>query len=222
MKKQLLIVLSIIISANVYSQYVTEPQNVDTNLSKEACWKKINEWVVNGFYRYNAVVDYEDKTSGWITVKGQYNPEIDGLTCTLHKQLIPCIEFLIDIKCAEKSCAIAFKELYYTFKFGPTSADDINNIATLESSTAEMMIIEHAGNLIKYNNELKSFVEDKANLLIDLKTKSNDPYLKEKERNNNLHLYKQQSIEFLVYAKAYNDMKLFAPHILREISMYLQ
>lgn len=222
MRKTFFIALSIIFSTIVYGQNVSETYSVNTNISKDACWNIINKWVVNGFYIYHTVVDYEDKGTGSIVVKGRYNPELEGMISTRYNQLIPCIEFMLEIKCGEKSCTIAFGELYCTFNTGTTTALDINNIAVLEASTAEMKTITRAGNRFTYNNELKQHVEDMALLLTDAQTKANDTTLKKKDRKINQKLYDQHSVEFLVYAKAYNDMKLFSTHVLREISVYLQ
>lgn len=222
MKKTFLIALSILFSTIVYGQNVSETYKVNTNISKDACWNKINEWEVYGFFRYHTVVDYEDKGSGWIVVKGRYNPEIDEMISTRYNQLVPCIEFVLEIKCGEKTCTISFRELYYTFNTGTTTALDINNIAVLEASTAEMKTINRAGNRFTYNNELKRYVEDMALLVTDAQTKANDRTFKKKDRKYNQKLYDVRSVEFRIYAKAYNDMKLFAPHILREISVYLQ
>ena len=222
MKKPFLLALSILFSTISYCQDVSEPHKFDTNISKDACWNKINKWVVDGFYRYQAKVYREDKESGWIVVEGQYIPEMDGTISTQYNMQVPNIDFTLEIKCEEKSYTIAIRELYFSFNTGPVSAFDINNIAVVEASTAELKALTRAGAILIYNNELKQNVQEIALLLNDAQIKANDLSLKRKDRKYYQNLYDQHSAEFRVYAKAYNDMKLFAAHIQREISVYLQ
>lgn len=214
--------MSVFLSTVTYAQYMGDQHKINTSLTKDICWNKINEWVVDGFHRYHTVVDYEDKDFGWIVVKGRYNPELDGMISTLYNQLTPIIEFVLEFKCGDKSCTIVFREFYYTFNLGKTIVVDINNVEIIKSSTAELKAINRAGGQFAYNNELKQDLGEKALLLTDIQTKANDRTLKKKGRKLNQKLYDLHSVEFRVLAKAYNDMKLFAPHILREISVYLQ
>jgi len=222
MKKTLLIALSVLYSSIVYGQNVSEPYKVNTNLTKDACWNKINEWVVNGFYRYHAEVEYEDKASGLIVVKGQYNPEKDGMISTLYNLNVPCIVFVLLIKCQDTSYTMTFEELYFDLNPGNTLATDINNIAVLEASTAEIKTLTRAGGVITYHSELKRNVDNLALSLADAEIKANDRTLKRKDRKYNQILYDRYIVELRVYSKAYNDMKLFEAHILREISVLFQ
>ena len=178
--------------------------------------------MVDGYYRYYAEVDDEDKEFGYIVVKGHNTPEIDGLITTQYYRHEPRIDFLLEIKCEEKACKIVFGKLYFSLDQGTKSASDINNIAVLEASTAELNALTRAGAILTYNNELKRNVEDIELLMNDAQTKANDSTLKRNERKQNQNLYDQYSVEFRVYATAYYDMKLFAAHIQREISVYLQ
>ena len=194
----------------------------NTNLSIDDCWKRINEWTVNGFYQYQTDVSYEDKANGQIEIKGRYNPEIEGMISTIYKQLVPQVEFKLKIKCEEKSYTVTFIDFYYTFNTGTVSALDIKNIAVLEASTAEMNVIGHTGNRFVYNDQLKQYLDYTSLILLDAQKKANDRTLKRKDRKENQTLYDSYSTEFRVKGKAFNDMKLFANHILRELSVYLQ
>lgn len=222
MKNVFLIAVSILFIAIAYSQDVKEFYSANTNLSKDDCWKRINQWAVNGFYLYQTEVSYEDKANGQIEIKGRYNPEIDGMISTSYKQLVPQIKFKLKITCEANSYTVTFIDFYYTFNAGTVSALEIKNNAVLEASTAEMNVISHAGNRFVYNDQLKQYLDYTSLIMSDAQKKANDRTLKRKDRKGNQILYDSYSVDFRVKGKAFNDMKILANHILRELSVYLQ
>lgn len=221
MKRTFLIALNFILCTTIYGQFVDEAVNRTTNLSKDECWKEINKWAIDGFYRYKAEIIHEDKVSGRIVLRGRYIAEMEGLISFTYQMNVPLIDFLINIKCGEKSCEIVFEDLYWSCTTGPVSAFDITSVAVLEQSTKELKVVNNAGGRFIYNDGLKNRVVKLMQMLSDAESKAEDATLKRKERKDNQRLVDSYTTEFLVYAKAFNDMETLSNQILREISVYL-
>ncbi len=222
MKRTYLMAITIFAAISVYSQNIGESIIVNKDISKEDFIKKINKWVVNSFYQYNSKYDILDKSSDVILVRGNFTPKKEGMISTTYNIQIPHIEFAIEFKYVYGVCIVVFKDLNYRFITSDISIIDIKNIAVLESSTAEIKAITDAGLIFRYSDDMKNHIDDVTKLKTDSKSKSIDQSLKRKERANYQKLYDQYSSEYLVFSKAYYDMKLFGLQLIREIRVNME
>ena len=182
MKRILFSVAAIFLFVNLAVAQSFGTYSLETNLSKEDCMDRIDEWVALNLGSYSLNVDYKNEKTGRTIIKGVFVPGESAMYSVYRNALKASIEYTIVTEAKDNECIITFNSLYYCFK--PGGYVDYDSIATsnLNLMVAEMELIEEIGERIEITPELL----EKASGVIDefnsVKEKLQDQTLKKSER----------------------------------------
>ena len=182
MKKLYLTIAAVVISACLSFAQSFGPYSIVTQLSKDDCMDRIDEWVALNLGSYSLNVDYRNEKTGRTIIKGVYVPSENKCYSVYKNALRASIEYVIVTQAKDNECIITFNSLNYCFKNG--GYVDYDGIATrnLDMMVDEMEFIEELGEKIDITPELM----DKASAYLEEYNSTHDqltnPELKKSER----------------------------------------
>ena len=182
MKRILLSVAAIFLFINLAIAQSFGTYSLQTNLSKEDCMDRIDEWVALNLGSYSLNVDYKNEKTGRTIIKGVYVPGESAMYSVYRNAIKASIEYTIVTEAKDNECIITFNSLYYCFK--PGGYVDYDSIATrnLNLMVAEMELIEEIGEKIEITPELMEKASGVIEEFNSVKEKLQDQSLKKSER----------------------------------------
>ena len=182
MKRLLLLISSILLVTQLADAQSFGTYSLETNLSKENCMDRIDEWVALNLGSYSLNVDYRNEKTGRTIIKGRYVPGEATMYSVYRNALIASIEYTIVTEAKENECVITFNNLYYCFTSGGYVNYDVIATRNIELMVAEMEVVEDIGEKIEITPE---FLERASGIIDAYKAeneKLQDQNLKKSER----------------------------------------
>lgn len=136
----------------------------DSLLTKSESFELAKFWIATKLDSYNALITYEDKTTGRIVVKGKYKDTKSNLMSLYYGFTRAYISFQLEISCSEGKVSASLNKVDYTIEalggdYSSMGKTALNNIVKELKAMVEMK--EELGEVWSINN---SFME-KAELL---------------------------------------------------------
>ena len=202
MKKTVFFLICLVATLTSHADHKTVIKN--STVTKEQCFEAVKKWTVKNLDPYNAVISYEDKSSGTLIIKGHFKDEDNDLyACKEGYIVVPYVDFQLEIQCKEGQVEANFNHIQYSYKStygGDYSSHSTFILKRMRNELDEIRkLMISKGEVWEIDDSFEKKYKELDERLKYSEAKKDDKSISKKERKSHERFYEENDGRELVY-----------------------